>query len=55
MLGSSIADVLTFGGYYKEIHVEVDPLRLESFDLTLDEVMLSTFAVFTQVLDNLKK
>ncbi len=33
-----VADVLTFGGYYKEIHVEVDPLRLESFDLTLDEV-----------------
>jgi cobalt-zinc-cadmium resistance protein CzcA len=33
-----VADVLTFGGYYKEVHVEVDPLRLESFGLTLDEV-----------------
>jgi cobalt-zinc-cadmium resistance protein CzcA len=33
-----VADVLTFGGYYKEIHVEVDPVRLESYDLTLDEV-----------------
>lgn len=33
-----VADVLTFGGYYKEIHVEIDPIRLESFGLTLDEV-----------------
>jgi len=33
-----VADVLTFGGYYKEFHVEIDPIRLESFDLTLDEV-----------------
>ncbi|MEW6039764.1 MAG: CusA/CzcA family heavy metal efflux RND transporter [Pseudomonadota bacterium] len=33
-----VADVLTFGGYYKEIHVEIDPVRLESFGLTLDEV-----------------
>jgi cobalt-zinc-cadmium resistance protein CzcA len=33
-----VADVLTFGGYYKEIHVEIDPVRLESFALTLDEV-----------------
>lgn len=33
-----VADVLTFGGYYKEIHVEVDPKRLEAFDLTLDEI-----------------
>ncbi|GAB6067812.1 CusA/CzcA family heavy metal efflux RND transporter [Methylothermus subterraneus] len=33
-----VADVLTFGGYYKEIHVEVDPRQLEAFDLTLDEV-----------------
>ncbi|MGX2040320.1 efflux RND transporter permease subunit [Methylocaldum sp. MU1018] len=33
-----VADVLTFGGYYKEIHIEIDPVRLESFGLTLDEV-----------------
>ncbi len=33
-----VADVLTFGGYYKEIHVEIDPIRLESVGLTLDEV-----------------
>jgi len=33
-----VADVLTFGGYYKEIYVEIDPIRLESFNLTLDEV-----------------
>lgn len=33
-----VADVLTFGGYYKEIYVEIDPVRLESFNLTLDEV-----------------
>lgn len=33
-----VADVLTFGGYYKEIHVEIDPVRLDSFGLTLDEV-----------------
>lgn len=33
-----VADVLTFGGYYKEIYVEIDPVRLESFGLTLDEV-----------------
>ncbi len=33
-----VADVLTFGGYYKEIHVEIDPVRLESFGLTLEEV-----------------
>ncbi|SMF94908.1 cobalt-zinc-cadmium resistance protein CzcA [Methylomagnum ishizawai] len=33
-----VADVLTFGGYYKEIHVEVDPMRLDAFGLTLDEV-----------------
>ncbi|HUL13404.1 MAG TPA: CusA/CzcA family heavy metal efflux RND transporter [Methylococcaceae bacterium] len=32
-----IADVLTFGGYYKEIYVEIDPVRLESFGLTLDQ------------------
>lgn len=33
-----VADVLTFGGYYKEYHVEIDPVRLDSFGLTLDEV-----------------
>jgi len=33
-----IADVLSFGGYYKEIHIEIDPARVESLDLTLDEV-----------------
>jgi cobalt-zinc-cadmium resistance protein CzcA len=33
-----VADVLTFGGYYKEFHVEVDPVRLESFGLTLEDV-----------------
>jgi cobalt-zinc-cadmium resistance protein CzcA len=33
-----VADVLTFGGYYKEIYVELDPVRLESVGLTLGEV-----------------
>ncbi len=33
-----VADVLTFGGYYKEIHVEIDPVRMESFGLTLEEI-----------------
>lgn len=33
-----VADVLTFGGFYKEIHVEIDPVRMESFDLTLEEI-----------------
>ncbi|MFZ2449233.1 MAG: CusA/CzcA family heavy metal efflux RND transporter [Methylovulum miyakonense] len=33
-----VADVLTFGGYYKEIHIEVDPTRIESLGLTLEEV-----------------
>ncbi|BBL74664.1 efflux RND transporter permease subunit [Methylomagnum ishizawai] len=33
-----VADVLTFGGFYKEIYVEVDPARLDSVGLTLDEV-----------------
>jgi cobalt-zinc-cadmium resistance protein CzcA len=33
-----VADVLTFGGYYKEFHIELDPIRLESVGLTLDEV-----------------
>jgi len=33
-----IADVLSFGGYYKEIHIEIDPARVESLGLTLAEV-----------------
>ena len=33
-----IADVLSFGGYYKEIHIEIDPARVESLGLTLKEV-----------------
>ncbi|CAG1771305.1 partial Cobalt-zinc-cadmium resistance protein CzcA, partial [uncultured bacterium] len=33
-----VADVLTFGGFYKEIYVELDPVRIEAVDLTLDEV-----------------
>ena len=33
-----IADVLSFGGYYKEIHIEIDPARVESLGLTLEEV-----------------
>jgi cobalt-zinc-cadmium resistance protein CzcA len=33
-----VADVLTFGGFYKEIHIEIDPIRMESFDLTLEDI-----------------
>lgn len=33
-----VADVLTFGGFYKEIHVEIDPVKMESFNLTLEEI-----------------
>ena len=33
-----VADVVTFGGYLKEIHVEVDPSRLLAHNLTLAEV-----------------
>jgi cobalt-zinc-cadmium resistance protein CzcA len=33
-----VADVLSFGGYYKEIHIEIDPARVESLGLTLEEV-----------------
>ena len=33
-----VADVVTFGGYLKEIHVEVDPSRLLAHDLTLADV-----------------
>ncbi|MDD5578001.1 MAG: CusA/CzcA family heavy metal efflux RND transporter [Methylobacter sp.] len=33
-----VADVLSFGGYYKEIHIEIDPARVESLGLSLEEV-----------------
>jgi len=33
-----VADVISFGGYLPEIHVEVDPARLAAYDLTLDQV-----------------
>jgi cobalt-zinc-cadmium resistance protein CzcA len=33
-----VADVVTFGGYLKEIHVEVDPSRLLAHDLTPTDV-----------------
>lgn len=33
-----VADVLTFGGYYKEIHVELDPARVQALGLTLPDV-----------------
>src|SRR3954462_2714194 len=33
-----VADVVTFGGYLKEIHVEVDPSRLLAHDLSLADV-----------------
>ncbi|MDD2769870.1 MAG: CusA/CzcA family heavy metal efflux RND transporter [Methylococcus sp.] len=33
-----VADILTFGGYYKEFQVETDPVRLESFGITLEDV-----------------
>lgn len=33
-----VADVLTFGGYYKEFYVEIDPVKLESVNLTLEDV-----------------
>ncbi|MEZ4391769.1 MAG: CusA/CzcA family heavy metal efflux RND transporter [Polyangiales bacterium] len=33
-----VADVVSFGGYLEELHVEVDPARLESHRLTLAEV-----------------
>src|SRR5436190_17491 len=33
-----VADVVTFGGYLKEIHVEVDPSRLLAHDLTPSDV-----------------
>src|ERR1044071_8486510 len=33
-----VADVVTFGGYLKEVHVEVDPSKLLAHDLTLADV-----------------
>ena len=33
-----VADVVTFGGFLKELHVEVDPSRLLAHDLTLADV-----------------
>ncbi|MBX7113208.1 MAG: CusA/CzcA family heavy metal efflux RND transporter [Myxococcaceae bacterium] len=33
-----VADVVTFGGFLKEIHVEVDPSRLLAHDITLADV-----------------
>ncbi|HXH27853.1 MAG TPA: efflux RND transporter permease subunit, partial [Candidatus Polarisedimenticolia bacterium] len=33
-----VADVVSFGGYLKEVHVEVDPSRLQAHDLTLHDV-----------------
>jgi cobalt-zinc-cadmium resistance protein CzcA len=33
-----VADVISFGGYYKELHVEAYPARLESHGLTLADV-----------------
>ena len=33
-----VADVVAFGGYLPEVHVEVDPARLQAYDLTLSEV-----------------
>jgi cobalt-zinc-cadmium resistance protein CzcA len=34
-----VADVVNFGGYLKELHVEVDPARLEAQGLTLKDVL----------------
>jgi len=33
-----VADVVSFGGYLEELHVEVDPASLEAHDLTIDAV-----------------
>lgn len=33
-----VADVVSFGGYLEELHVEIDPARLEAHDLTLADV-----------------
>ncbi|HTM45176.1 MAG TPA: CusA/CzcA family heavy metal efflux RND transporter, partial [Polyangiaceae bacterium] len=34
-----VADVVNFGGYLKELHVEVDPARLDAHGLTLEAVI----------------
>ena len=36
---SGVADVVSFGGYVKEFHVEVDTLRLAAYELTLQDVV----------------
>src|SRR5438270_57496 len=36
--GPGVADVVGFGGYLPEVHVEVDPARLQAFGLTLEDV-----------------
>lgn len=33
-----VADVVSFGGYRKELHIEVNPNRLEAYGLSLSEV-----------------
>jgi heavy metal efflux system protein len=33
-----VADVIAFGGFLKEYHIEVDPERLAAYDLTLSDV-----------------
>lgn len=33
-----VADVVSFGGYLKELHIEVNPSRLEAYHLSLSEV-----------------
>lgn len=33
-----VADVVSFGGYFEEWHVEVDPERLEAHELTLSDI-----------------
>src|SRR5262249_27008574 len=34
-----VADVVNFGGYLKELHVEVDPARMDAHGLTLADVI----------------
>lgn len=33
-----VADVISFGGFFEEVHVEVDPVLLETHELTLADV-----------------
>ena len=33
-----VADVVSYGGLVREIHIQPDPVRLASFDLTLDDL-----------------